>query len=88
MKATNENSEPRVVRITHEKGDEDAWVCVCGNNPASAGFYPCDDEGNEIEPLVGSDWKNLYVCAECGRIINLGTLEIVGQNPNPQLLDH
>jgi hypothetical protein len=87
VKVSNQTSEPTVVRISHEEGDEDAWVCVCGNTPSGDGFYPCDKKGNEMEPLIGSDWENLYVCAGCGRMINLETLEVVGQNPNPTFLD-
>lgn len=73
-------------RITHEEGNEEAWVCVCGNTPCGDGFYPCDRDGNEMEPVIGSDWENLYVCAGCGRIINMETLEIVGQNLKPKFL--
>ena len=79
-------SETEVERITHEEGNEEAWVCVCGNRPAEDGFYPCDREGNEVEPIVGSNWENLYVCAQCGRIISVNTLEVVGQNPKPEFL--
>ena len=78
--------ETEVERITHEEGNEEAWVCVCGNRPTEDGFYPCDREGNEVEPIVGSNWENLYVCAQCGRIISVNTLEVVGQNPSPQFL--
>ena len=35
-------------KITHEQGDEEAWVCICGNTPSDAGFYPCDENGDEI----------------------------------------
>lgn len=79
-------SDTEVERITHEEGNEEAWVCVCGNRPTEDGFYPCDKNGNEIEPVVGSNWESLYVCAQCGRIISLNTLEVIGQNPNPQFL--
>ena len=72
--------------ITHEAGNEEAWVCVCGNEPHDDGFHTCDENGNEVEPLVGSDWENLYVCARCGRIIDMRTLGVVGRNPNPKLL--
>lgn len=83
----NQNfSETEVERITHEEGNEEAWVCVCGNRPTEDGFYPCDREGNEVEPIVGSNWENLYVCAQCGRIISVNTLEVIGQNPNPEFL--
>jgi hypothetical protein len=73
-------------RITHEKGNDEAWVCICKNTPSDGGFYPCDKEGNEMEPLVGSDWDGLYVCADCGRIINQDTLEVVGRTPHPKML--
>jgi len=72
--------------ITHEAGNEDAWVCVCGNRPDSDGFYTCDQDGNEMEPVLNSNWTNLYVCASCGRIIQQGTLLIVGRNPKPKML--
>jgi hypothetical protein len=70
--------------ISHEAGCDEAWVCLCGNDPTSDGFYPCDEKGNEIE--TGRDWNKLYVCARCGRIIQQDSLEIVGQNPQPRLL--
>ena len=73
--------------ITHEAGNDEAWTCICGNTPDSDGFYPCDKEGNEMEPSKGSDWDNLYVCASCGRIINQDTLEVIGRNPQPKLLE-
>jgi hypothetical protein len=78
-----ENSKER---ITHEAGNDEAWVCICGNTPSDGGFYPCDKEGNEMEPLIGSDWDGLYVCADCGRIIKQDTLEVVGRNPHPKML--
>ena len=71
-------------RISHEAGADDAWICICKNTPASDGFYPCDKDGNEVQPVKG--WKDLYVCARCGRIIDQHTLEVVGQNPHPRLL--
>jgi hypothetical protein len=68
--------------ITHEKGNGDAWICVCGNAPSSDGFFPCDKEGNEMEPVKG--WGGLHVCGRCGRIIKQGSLEIIGQKPNSE----
>ena len=62
-------------QITHEPGNEEAWVCVCGNKPDSEGFYPCDSSGKEIEPVTG--WPGLYVCAKCGRVIDPSTLRVV-----------
>jgi hypothetical protein len=72
--------------ISKEAGWEDAWICICGNTPPDGGFYPCDSEGNEMEPTIESDWDNLYVCADCGRIINQDTLEVIGRNPHPKML--
>ena len=73
-------------RITHEAGNEEAWVCVCMNTPIRDGFYACDEKGNEVEPTE-RDWTSgLYVCASCGRIIDPSTLEVVGRNPSPKLL--
>lgn len=66
--------------ITAEKTDTDAWHCICGNTPGSDGFFPCDNEGNEMEPIKGSNWVGLYVCARCGRIIEQDTLEVIGRN--------
>ena len=72
--------------ITHEAENDEAWICVCKNTPVDDGFYPCDRNGNELEPTIGSGWDNLYVCPKCGRIINQETLVFVGQNPNPKML--
>lgn len=66
--------------ITREPQDKDAWVCICGNMPHKDGFYPCDKQGNELEPTIDSPWDGkLYVCDQCGRIVNQDTLEVVGQ---------
>ena len=73
-------------RISHEAGNDEGWICLCGNTPASDGFYPCDEHGNEMDPTKGSGWVNLYVCTRCGRIISQDTLEVVGRNPHPQML--
>ena len=70
--------------ITHESGSDEAWICICKNTSDADGFFPCNKEGNEIEPVIG--WDGLYVCARCGRIIEQKTLEVVGRNPNPKLL--
>ena len=67
-------------KITCEAGNDEAWICLCDNTPTSDGFFPCDAEGNEMEPIKGSNWDELYVCGRCGRIIHQQTLEIQGQN--------
>ena len=68
--------------ITHEKDNRDAWHCICGNTPDSRGFYPCDEAGNEVEPAP-PEWNNLYVCDNCGRIIQQDSLQIIGLKLNP-----
>ena len=65
--------------IKHEAGNDEAWICVCGNRPDSDGFDTCDDKGSEMEPRIGSNWDGLYVCRRCGRIIRQDTLEVIGQ---------
>ena len=67
-------------RIEHEAGNKEAWICLCRNTPTDDGFYPCDENGDEVEPTEAA-WKtNLYVCAHCGRMIDFTTLEVVGRN--------
>jgi hypothetical protein len=54
------------------------WICLCGNKAIECGFFPCDLDGNEVEPTP-EDWTtDCYVCDKCGRIINQSTLQIVG----------
>jgi hypothetical protein len=72
--------------IDHESGNDEAWICLCGNTPVSHGFFVCDEAGNEISPTRESGWSNLYVCMKCGRIIRQDTLEVVGRNPAPKML--
>jgi hypothetical protein len=69
--------------ITHQEGNSDGWICRCKNTPVDAGFYPCDEKGNEVEPIEGWGW--LYACDRCGRIIDGITLEIVGQRQGVDL---
>jgi len=65
--------------ITHDESHKTAWICVCGNTPVDAGFFPCNEKGEEVEPTP-EEWKiPLYVCDSCGRIINKETLEVVGK---------
>ena len=70
-------------KITHEPQDEDAWICLCGNTPSDDGFYPCDDTGQEIEPVLGSGWDELYVCGRCKRLIRQSTLAVVAPSGLP-----
>lgn len=65
--------------ITHHKDDPDAWICICGNDTFSSGFFPINDENEEVEPTP-EDWTtNQYCCAECGRVIDQATLAVVRQ---------
>ncbi|MEI9990137.1 MAG: hypothetical protein WDM86_08870 [Rhizomicrobium sp.] len=65
-------------KITHEDEDEGAWVCICFNTPHTDGFATCNADGEEMEPDIGSDWNDLYVCNRCGRIIDQKDLSVVG----------
>ncbi len=56
---------------------EGLWPCVegmtcrgtnCHNSELGVGFHPCDAQGKQMEPDIGSDWDMLYVCGECGWI--------------------
>ena len=67
-------------KITLEAGDQDAWICICGNMPGEVGFYPCDLKGNKVEPTEKEWTTDLYVCDQCGRIIDYYTLAVVGRN--------
>ena len=72
--------------LTHEPRNEEARQCVCGNMPVTEGFFPCNNNGDEVEP-VEEQWEDLYVCASCGRIIRQGTLEVIGRNPKWRRLE-
>lgn len=75
--ATVQHSEVEET-ITRETGwGDDAWICICGND-TSGGFYPCNRDGKQVDPSP-EDWKEaLYVCMDCGRIIEQDTLKVVG----------
>ena len=76
-----------MAKIKHDSGDPDAWVCHCGNTPCGDGFYSCDRNGREVEPVEGQ-WDGCrYVCNGCGVIIDQATLEIVGQGIPPHKLE-
>ena len=67
-------------KITFEPEDRDALICLCGNTPTGAGFYHCNLNGDRVEPTE-KDWTTgLYVCDDCGRIIDHKTLNVVGKN--------
>ena len=61
--------------IAHEAGNPDEWVCSCGNTSATAGFEPCDADGNDVEP--DQNWPDFYRCETCNSIIKHPTREII-----------
>lgn len=63
------------IRVSED--DADSWVCLCGNTPHGKGFFPCDGEGVEIDP--GLVWDGLFVCDQCGRIIEANNLKVAGR---------
>jgi hypothetical protein len=76
VKVTVKKMDTATEHITHEAGNDEAWICICKNTPVSDGFYPCNKEGIEVEPTA--EWDGLYVCAKCGRIIKQNSLEVIG----------
>lgn len=44
----------------------DDFECLCGNKSHTGGFYPCDKEGNQVDPVPG--WEGFYKCADCNQI--------------------
>jgi hypothetical protein len=68
-----------------KKTEPDWWICLCGNDPSYAGFYPCNEKGEVVEPTAEEWTTNCYVCDQCGRIINQDTLEVVGVRANNTL---
>ena len=63
--------------IKHDRGNDDAWVCLCGNSPSDDGFYPVGESDNEVEPTQ-EEWKTgEYFCNRCGRVIDQHTLQVV-----------
>jgi hypothetical protein len=53
------------------------FLCICGNTPWNAGFYPINEKNEEVEPTL-KDWTtNLYACFQCGRIIDQSSLAVV-----------
>ncbi|MEV6608843.1 hypothetical protein [Kutzneria sp. NPDC051319] len=67
----------KVEYVTHEPGDEDSWVCICGNTTSGDGFAPVDPHDHEVEPTDDA-WKTRQLaCRTCGRVINRDTLAVV-----------
>lgn len=51
------------------KEEAESYECgCCGNMSSSDGFYPCNSDGEAIEPTTAAGWSGLYMCARCGAI--------------------
>ena len=57
---------------------DDDWVCLCGNTALTSGFFPCSQEGEQVEPTPEEWATNCYVCEQCGRIIRQSDRRVVG----------
>jgi hypothetical protein len=69
------------------KAKEGDFLCLCGNTASDEGFFPCNSEGEEVEPSL-EDWTtDCYVCDRCGRIIRQSDLRVVGVRFNNALTD-
>jgi hypothetical protein len=68
----------QAVNKIHENS-HGGWECPCGNDPTSYGFFPINDQNEEVEPAPDEWTTNLYACFKCGRLIDATTLEIVNQ---------
>jgi hypothetical protein len=74
----SEGATHQRTRIQRNPADICSWLCLCGNSPTAEGFYPCDSEGEQVEPTPEYWTTNWYVCDRCGRIIDQDTLAVVG----------
>lgn len=57
---------------------EDWTICLCGNEPHIEGFQPCIEDGSETEPDIESEWRGLYICSRCARIIDTNDGSVIG----------
>lgn len=65
------------------KKQDDDLICVCGNTPTQAGFYPCSEIGSEVDLTRQAGKFDLYACDRCGRIIHNDALLVQGfRQPN------
>lgn len=63
------------------------WVCLCGNTALGAGFFPCDLDGNPVEPTPEAWTTGCYVCDQCGRFIRQTDRRVVGFRSNNTLTE-
>ncbi|MFD3399832.1 hypothetical protein ACFWUU_04095 [Kribbella sp. NPDC058693] len=77
MKAVESTQAPSKITENSYGG----WECLCGNEATAYGFYPINDQNEEVEPTPDEWTTNLYACFQCGRLIDVDSLEIVRQIP-------
>jgi len=54
--------------------NENWWICICGNEPHTDGFYTCDANGYIMSPAEDGGWdQKHYICMGCNRIIDADT---------------
>ena len=70
-------------RINTEVGNDEAWICACGNTAESDGFSPCNRDGRRVEPTPEDWFDDLYHCDRCGRIIDQATRAVVARASVP-----
>jgi len=64
----------------HHESNKKGGLCLCGNADTAQGFYACDAQGNPLE-RDASQIRAFYGCNQCGRILSIETLEVVGLHP-------
>ena len=68
----------------------DWFVCMCGNSPASDGFYTCLPSGKIVSPSVtDGNWDEEHIiCAGCNAIYNQNEMTQVGTATHPSVIHH
>ena len=56
----------------------DEWLCLCGNTALDEGFFPCDAQGEVVEPTAEEWTTDCSVCERCGRIIRQSDRQVMG----------
>lgn len=59
--------------------DPDAWTCLCGNTPMQSGFDTVNDKYQVVEPTITGWTTGLYICMQCGRVIDQDTRKVVAR---------
>lgn len=72
--------------IWSERGDPDAWHCLCGNTSADSGFFPINGDRHEVEPTPTAWTTGQYCCDDCGRVVEPSTLRVVRRAERKQVV--